>query len=361
MTLFRSPVALLGTYLAAAAGGVLFYSLHIPLPWMIGAMLTSAAIAMAGRGTAVPRLGRRVGQIIVGMAIGLYFTHAAAVQTIAHIDAMLGAAVLTMLFGIGLGFALARLAKVDLTMALLGSVPGGPAEMSNLAEHYGHPGAPVALSQSFRIAIIVLTIPPLMTWSGITGSDFGSLGRDGSIHYDGLVLLIALALAAGLVFTKLRIVNGWLLGAIASTAMLTAFEIHLSAIPFPMLAAGQILLGTSLGAMFDRRLLDGAGKFLATALIVTAIFIVGCAGLALLLAEMTGLPPATLILALAPGSVTEMCLTADALKLGIPIVAAFHVIRIFLIVFATPWIIAFARNWTERHRLAKLECSEAGD
>jgi uncharacterized membrane protein AbrB (regulator of aidB expression) len=52
----------------------------------------------------------------------------------------------------------------------------------------------------------------------------------------------------------------------------------------------------------------------------------------MVLAHFSGINPATAILATAPGGIAEMSLTAKTLQLGVPIVAAFHVARMAIIV-----------------------------
>ena len=53
----RSEVVQAGETLAIGmAGGVLFWLLALPAPWLLGAMLPVAAAALVGRPATVPRL-----------------------------------------------------------------------------------------------------------------------------------------------------------------------------------------------------------------------------------------------------------------------------------------------------------------
>ena len=53
-----------------------------------------------------------------------------------------------------------------------------------------------------------------------------------------------------------------------------------------------------------------------------------CAGFAWLLAWVTGLQWATVLLGTSPGGIAEMAITAKVLQLGVPVVTAFHVTRL---------------------------------
>jgi hypothetical protein len=67
----------------------------------------------------------------------------------------------------------------------------------------------------------------------------------------------------------------------------------------------------------------------------------------LALATGAGLHPATLVLATAPGGIAEMSITAKVLELGVPVVTAFHVTRVVLLLTCTAPIFVWLRR---RHR-----------
>ena len=345
------PLQLVAVYLIAAAGGLVAFLAHIPLPWVIGAMLATTAATLCGLSPRLPGLGRNLGQFTLGMAVGLWFTPEAAAQAASHVGAMLTAAVSTLAVGCLLGLVHARFAGSDMTTAFCSTVPGGPAEMAILARHYGAPGAPVAIAQTLRICALVLIIPPALTWSGVAGQDLFTRAEPAFAPL-GFAAMVAGSAAATWLAIKLRVVNAWFLAPTAVVSTLTASGISLSSVPFPLIEMAQVALGASLGAMFERRLLLEARRFLPATLAITALLIAATTGIALLLAQATGLPAATLILSLAPGSVTEMAVTAKVLQLGVPLVTAFHLVRIFLIVLSTPWLLA-ALHWTARRLQAK--------
>ncbi len=71
-----------------------------------------------------------------------------------------------------------------------------------------------------------------------------------------------------------------------------------------------------------------AGRVLAS----TAILLVMCAAKAVLFSHLTGIDWRTMLLATAPGSVTETALTAKLLQRGVVAVTAVHVARIVVII-----------------------------
>jgi uncharacterized membrane protein AbrB (regulator of aidB expression) len=63
------------------------------------------------------------------------------------------------------------------------------------------------------------------------------------------------------------------------------------------------------------------------------------------LAQVSELHPATLVLGTAPGGIAEMCITAKVLQLGVPLVTAFHVARVVVILLTTVPLYARIQQW----------------
>ena len=86
---------------------------------------------------------------------------------------------------------------------------------------------------------------------------------------------------------------------------------------------------------FERDFLSRAPRFLL-AVSLTVVLAMGLAALfALFLAWAMPAHPATTVLATAPGGVAEMSITAKVLQLGVPVVTAFHVTRMVMLVSTT--------------------------
>ena len=72
-----------------------------------------------------------------------------------------------------------------------------------------------------------------------------------------------------------------------------------------------------------------------------------CALFGAALAYASQLHPATLVLGTAPGGIAEMCITAKVLQLGVPLVTAFHVARVVVILLTTVPVYARLQQWWE--------------
>jgi len=112
--------------------------------------------------------------------------------------------------------------------------------------------------------------------------------------------------------------------------------------------AGQCLLGCAMGARFQRDFLQGAPRFVGSVLTIALAGIAAAALFGVLLAWLSGLSPYTLGLGLAPGGFAEMCITAKALQLGVPLVTAFHLTRLVALLLLTAPLFAFVQRWRRR-------------
>ena len=88
----------------------------------------------------------------------------------------------------------------------------------------------------------------------------------------------------------------------------------------------------SLGLRYRRETVIALRHFLPPVLASMLILIGGSVALALALAPFSGLSVAALILSTAPGGVAEMAITAQILSLGVPLVTAFHLLRVVFVV-----------------------------
>ena len=317
-----------------AAAAFAFSWLRIPLPWMLGPLVTMALCNFGGAALRAPRGGRECGQIVIGAALGLYFTPVVAREVLTYWHLLILAGLFAIALGAAAGWVLSRAAGIDRKTAFFASVAGGAAEMTILGERYGARPDRVALGQSLRILAVVLVVPAAMTYSGVHGSDVYQPAAL-PVDWTRLALLLAIAAAAGVALNATGLPNGFMFGPLAVVIALTVSEVHFSSIPGPLSNAAQVLLGCALGSRFQRRSLESAPRFVAGVIASVAAAMAISAGFAALLAWSSGLSMPTLILATAPGGIAEMCITAKVLQLGVPLVTAAHVTRVVVLITTT--------------------------
>jgi hypothetical protein len=328
---------LAGAALAALAGGLLWQALGWPLPWVTGALVGTACLAMTRFPVSCPPLLFLIAQWLIGAAVGARFTPAAAAQLTAHAGAMVVATVFSLALGLLLAWLLRHWARLDAATAFLAAMPGVSGEMARLAHEHGARADQVALVQTVRLCLVVILVPPAFR---LLLPGLGSPVPDPATHeVPGQMWLLLIALGGGWSLKRLIGGTGWFVGALVAAAAATALGVPVAA-PAPALAdTAQLLLGWSLGSRFRRESLARLPRLLVTSTILNVAAIGASALLGILLARRWGLSVNSAILGAIPGGIAEMCITAASLGEPVAIVAAFHVVRVLGLLLTVPLLL----------------------
>jgi hypothetical protein len=319
-------LALLLTLIVAVIGGAAAHWAGLPLAWMIGAMLAVAAAGFAGLKAAPLHAGRTAALLVLGVALGQTFTAPVLRAVSAAWPALLLGGAAAIAAGALAGRLTARLGGTDQRTAFFCSVPGGIVVMAVLAARAGADVAAVTLSQTLRMAIVVVTYPPALALLGGRG-DATFVPALAPVAWPGLALLLAAALAGALALRAAGMANPWMLGPLAVALGFSATGTLPSGVPAPLIDAAQVLMGASLGARLSPGFLRRARRLAAASIASVAIVSALLVAAAWAIAAGFGLPTAAVALGLAPGGMPEMAITAKVLNLGVPLVLAFHLVR----------------------------------
>ena len=261
---------------------------------------------------------------------------------------------LAVAFALALGvlgsWLLARMVATDAATSFFGMAIGGASEMAVLAERHGGQVGHVAAAHSLRIMLVVLIVPLLLNAFEVHGLDpYVPLARDFS--WGGLALLTAVTGGGALAMRRLGSPNSWMIGPLAAAAVVTALGITWSSLPTPLINGGQLLIGVGLGTRFTPEFFESAPRFLGAVAAITLVYLVIAAMFGGLLSLGSGLHWSTAVVATTPGGIGEMALTAKALRLGVPIVTAFHAIRMAAVVLTVGLTY---RGWMRWRRSAPM-------
>ena len=336
----------LRSFVVALVGAAVCVWLRTPLPWLIGPLVAVALVSMLHGRLASPPGGRQVGQWVIGVALGLYFSP----EVVREVGRLAPWVALAVVFALALGlfgsWLLARLVPTDAATSFFGMAIGGASEMAALAERHGGRVDRVAAAHSLRIMLVVLIVPLLLNAFDVHGLDpYVPSAREFS--WAGFALLAAVTGGAALAMRRIGSPNSWMIGPLAAAALITATGHTLSALPTAVINGGQLLIGIGLGVRFTPEFFRSAPRFLGAVAAITLVYLVLAALFGWLLARGSGLHWSTSIVATTPGGIGEMALTAKALRLGVPIVTAFHALRMAAVVLT----VGFAyRGWSRWKR-----------
>jgi membrane AbrB-like protein len=339
------------TLLFAALCGYLAQLAHIPLPWILGPMFGVGALTFAGVAAKQPPIGRRIGQITIGVALGLYFTQ----TVIAELSKFASWMLLGCAFSLGLTILFARFfqrfARVDAMTATYACAIGAASDMAVQAQRVGADGASVATSHAVRVMIVVTVIPfiaaafPPEPFNAISSVNAISPIPEGSQRADDIsafplmaIVLVSVALAT--LLSKTRMPNPWVLVPLFTAAAYAGAgnETRLHDL---IVNAGSILIGWNLGQYMSREFFRGSPGVLGAAALMTLGMLALSLGFAFVIEWALSISLISAIVATSPGGIAEMAITAKVLGLGAPIVTAFHLTRMVAVIL----LIRAAGGW----------------
>jgi uncharacterized protein len=318
--------------LLAAGSGYLATRTGIPLPWLLGALFGSAAFALLGFNFRIPSWIRQAGQIVAGFAVGVLFTPEVGQRVLQLGWLMVLGGLGSILASVAISVFMARVTGCDRRSAFFAMIPGGLAEMAGLAQQFGANITAVSVSQSLRIVILVVTVPPGLTV--LMGAAGGHAPHPPALDTIWLAGGVASAALLSLLLARLRMFNAYLIGGlVAGIALGLSVPAPVSA-PDYARAFAQIAIGVALGAKFQWITLRAMGlRFLPATILCTLLLL--CANMAIAWTMSGYVPYVTAVLATSPGGIAEMSLTAEALNLVAPLVTAWHLVRIVLVALLT--------------------------
>lgn len=335
--------AILWAILAGTAGGAAFALAGMPLPWMLGPLSVTLVLAVAGARIAMPERVRNPTVAVIGVLLGSSFTP----ELVAKVGDW-GLSLAGMVAYLALAAAVSipvfrRLAGHDPLTAYFAAMPGGLAEMALIGRSMGADERKIILAHMARI---VVTIAAVAFWFRVVASVDVS-GRPASLGFAGIgVLDAALLVGAGVVGTmmgyRLRLPAPTLFGPMILSGILHATGLTASAPPGALVIAAQVILGTVMGCRFrgvpSREVFRAMGISLIVTVMTLALALAFAAGLHASFGQTT----AQVLLAYAPGGLTEMSLIALAMQAEVAFVAVHHVARIVIVIALAPLI---ARMW----------------
>ena len=336
-----APRVLLATFALGAAGGGLFTLAGVPLGMLLGSLLAVAVAAAAGvrffgQVPAVPQGWRLVLMPVIGVAIGAGFPVDFLEQAARWWLTLLALVVFVPLAHL-IGWGVYRhIGRVEPRTAYFAAMPGGFFEALEMGERAGADMALLVALQFLRLILCIICIP--IAFALLTGQLVGSGGGmdwpgagEPLLAWDMMVLGLA-GLGGWWLAAQLRLPAAVLSGPLLLSGLAHVTGLTAAAPPEWMILFTQWVVGTALGsrfAGFGPRLLWLALRLSALSVVLMMVLAVA---IAMLLAGPAGEAKLAVVLAFAPGGITEMSLVALSLQMSAVYVTMHHLLRIVLAV-----------------------------
>lgn len=344
------------TIVYGTLGGAVFFAFNMPLAWMMGAMVATTIMSMAGRHLYVPSSLRATMVMVLGVLLGSAFTPDIMAQASRWPITLFGLAIyLAAVTGV-LYVYFRKVLRYDPVTAYFSATPGGLNEMVIVGAAFRGDDRTIALVHGSRVLLVVLIIP---FWFRYTqGAGVGVSFRGPSLLATSLLDLSVLTLCAIVgagIGRLIRLPAYRIVGPMLVTAAIHIAGITAAKPPYELVFIAQVVVGSSVGARFTDIPLQRVFRTIAASVGSTTVMLSFTLIAAAVLAPLTGMEWTPIILAFAPGGLAEMSVIALSLGIETAFVATHHVARIAMIVIGAPLI------FRSRHRLGAAGDSKPPD
>jgi membrane AbrB-like protein len=326
----RALARLVAVLALGAAVGLCAQKIRMPLPFVLGPLVATAILGIAGWPVIGVRRLRPGAQFVIGSAIGIQFTHAVVARLALLLPLIIGSGLMAIGVCACASAFLIVAVGLDRKTAFFATAPAGAAEMANIAARYGGEPEPIMVAQTIRVVMTVMAAPFLVIHFANDGQ-LHQVEQAAAMGWPALAMLAAWAAVGGFLMSRTTFPNGWFMGPLLACALLGIAGLIDGRVPNVLVNLSQIVVGCSLGAQFRREFVTRlAGMVAASAtsiVLVLAIMAIAAIGLAYALS----LPVGALALAFAPAGMAEMTLTGKVLGLDAALISGFHTVRIIMV------------------------------
>lgn len=339
-------IPLIKSLAAGVIGGILFDLAGLPLAWMLGPLVMNLIASIASVDVAVPENLRLAFLGVLGLALGSQVTPDLIARVV---DWPISGALL--LIGVAISTSLCaawfRSRGFDSVTAWFSAAPGAMTAMIMMGEASGGDPRRVAISQSLRIILVLLILPPLFWfYEGSAASDTVARQEHG---FSAAYLLLALPFLIPLGM-KLKIPTPALLVPLFFSALLSGFAVARFQMPNWGMNTMLLVLGCAIGSRFRGLSLSLLRKHLFESFVATLLSLIILAVFAEIVHQVLHIPRDVALLAMAPGGIGELAILAVALDLDPMFVAFHHLLRIVALMAIAP---IWARYLMVRHQRTK--------
>ncbi|MBY6209640.1 MULTISPECIES: AbrB family transcriptional regulator [Halomonas] len=337
----------LPTLALGSVGGYLAYLIDLPLPWLLGALITTTLISLTGIKLGSPGRLRKGVLVVIGVMLGSAFTPELSGNLSAWLASaaiMLAATAVMMVVAVAFSY---KVAGHSLDTALYAGAPGGLSALLMMAHESGADLKAVGITHAVRILVLLLAIPPILTIMGhvdLAGASNGPTRWSELPTLSGTAWLVAAAALGALVGKVLRLPNALLFGPALVSSILHFSGMTHAVLPPALIALAQVVIGTSVGVRFVGVALSEMARHLGLAVVQALILVILAVIAAWVGQALTGMSVAAALLAYMPGGAPELSLVALSLNIEPAFVTSHHLLRITVLLIALPPLVTWAHR-----------------
>ncbi|MHA6298504.1 AbrB family transcriptional regulator [Devosia sp. CAU 1758] len=324
--------------------------LGLPAGWLMGGALAVTIAAMTGAPVAMPDGVRNVVFVLIGMSMGASVAPDSLTLLGSWPVSLAALAIELVIIVAATGWMLTRVFRLDPGTAYLSSFPGHLSFVLGIAATgVGNPRQ-IVIIQVIRILMLTIAVPIGAVFLPI--DQIAPSVPNAYLNPLQLAVLAAGCVAVGLLFIRMKVPAGLVLGTMGAATAAKLGGLYTEAMPLPLVTITFILTGALIGSRFvgisrAEFMAAAKGGLIATAMTVSIVTV-----MALGVAQLVDMPFGQIWLGLSPGALEGMGALGIALGYDTAFIAAHHVIRLLMLSFAIPTVVMLIRWQENRTRAA---------
>jgi uncharacterized protein len=320
-------------------GGGLAFVIGIPAPWLAGSLVATIIAVYSNQKLELPEAVRTLAFILLGIQTGTAINADTLYRAAQWPLSILCMSITVVIIVWACTLYYERLRKWDAATAYFASLPGALSMVILLASSSGADMRRVTISQCVRLFFLIAALPVVIVFIS-PAADVSTATPVAASVIEIIILVLASAIA-GLLFERLRVPAGLILGSALASAALGLSDVIHGGAPDSILIPANVILGVMIGLRFKGISLPELRTVLGDGFAGFAVAMVIAMAGALFTSFVAGLPFALTLLAFAPGGLEAMTIMAFALNLDPAYVAAHQVARYIGLVLLMPAVTGF--------------------
>lgn len=317
---------------------------HIPGALMLGPMISGLAIALYRPRLKMPGWSTILAQAVLGALIASILTPGIIALFLPHWLLILVMNTLLIVAIFFLGIIATRMGWFPGTAGIWGMSPGGASAMVMLSDAYGGDRRIVALMHYLRLVwavVAVITMGFLLGSPRTESPGFALPGSTGTtwlapiefMPFSATIIIVVIGIMCAYLFRKgpLAIFAPMFLGILLQASGLLTLQM-----PPSMSAVAFGIVGWHVGLSFSRESLLANARYIPKILISIVVILLVCVALAAVLMLVAHVDFLTAYMALNPGGVDVVLLTAASVDVDLPIIIAMQISRLILAIAIAP-------------------------
>ena len=354
LSLKNSLFALLLTFLIAGAGAAIAYLIGLPIPFLLGSMCSVTIASLSGVRIYLPVWLRNAVFIMLGIQAG----SGVRPETLSQIGEWPVSFLLLFVMLVtvtGCTFMLLRYVfRWDAQTAFFSSLPGALSFVMAAASETRADLVKITIIQTVRLLLLIGLLAPVLNVLGQSAPHIDFVASSANMQREWLALFVA-GCAGALVGHYSRLPGGMMLGALLASALVYVTGVVSVRVPPEMADFGMIILGVLIGSRVDARHRGAILNYLPVALLAFIIGTATASAVCVLAWLATGLHPAQIALAFAPGALEALTVIAFSLGVDPAYVASHHVVRFMMIAIFVPFLARSLKKMDEKQTAAQAE------